>query len=70
MPRFVTFTKWCVTKSDRVPVTINPEEVSDIEDYCGSQIPGSKITLKNKKTYLVYGVHADIVADLKKDSTG
>ena len=62
--KLVTFTKWCVTKADRVPVTINPAEVSDIEDYCGNTTPGSIITLKNKRKYMVYGVHAEIVAKL------
>ncbi len=64
--KFVTFTKWCFF-SDRVAVTINPAEVSDVEDYCGNIEPGSKITLRNKKTYLVQGIHADIVAKLKGD---
>ena len=65
-PKLVTLTKWCVTKADRTAVSINPAEVSDIEDYCGNITPGSRITLKNKKTYLVYGVHADIVAKLNE----
>ena len=70
-PKLVTFTKWCVTKSDRVPVAVNPAEVSDIEDYCGNITPGSKITMRNKKVYLVYGVHAEIVAKLnwREDET-
>ena len=63
-PKLVTFTKWCVNKADRKLITINPVEVSDIEDYCGDINPGSVITLKNKKTYLVYGDHAEIVAKL------
>jgi len=61
----VTFTKWCVDPAGRVAITVNPGEVSDVEDYCGDIEPGSVITLKNKKTYLVAGVHADIVAALE-----
>lgn len=63
--RLVTFTKWCVNRADRVPVAINPLEVSDIEDYCGNIAPGSVITLKNKRKYMVYGKHAEIVAALQ-----
>ena len=63
--KLVTFTRWCLHKADRVPVSINPAEVSDIEDYCGNIRPGSQITMRNKKTFLVYGVHTDIVAKLK-----
>lgn len=44
------------------PVSIDPHEVSDVEDYCGDIKPGSVITLKNKKTYLVEGKHDWIVA--------
>lgn len=64
MPKLVTFTKWCVNETDRVPVSVNPAEVSDVEDYCGNINPGSAITLRNKKTYLVYGIHSEIVARL------
>ena len=67
-PKLVTFTRWCLTEADRRPVSINAAEVSDIEDYCGDIEPGSMITLRNKKTYLVQGVHADIVAKLKGDA--
>ena len=71
MPKFVTFARWHMEVGARTPVSIDPDEVSDIEDYCGKIQPGSLITLKNKKTYLVGGVHAEIVAKLsKKDSTG
>lgn len=45
-------------------VTVNSTEVSDIEDWCGNKRPGQRITLKNKKIYLVAGVHTDIVAKL------
>lgn len=64
-PKFVTFIKWCLDRNGRTPVTINAAEVSNIEDYCGSERPGSMITLKNKKSYLVWGAHADIIAKLK-----
>ena len=63
-PKLVTFTRWCLNKADRVPVSINPAEVSDIEDYCGNVVPGSQITMRNKKVFLVYGPHAEIVAKL------
>ena len=66
-PRLVTFTKWCLNPPDRVQVTINPAEVSDVEDYCGAIDPGSVITLKNKKVYLVQGIHADIIAKLREE---
>jgi hypothetical protein len=62
--KLVTFTRWCLTKSDRLPVSINPAEVSSVEDYCGTERPGSQIIMKNKKIYLVWGNHADIVARL------
>jgi hypothetical protein len=62
--RLVTFTTWNQTPEKSTPVTVNPAEVSDVQDYCGSIEPGSLITLKNKKTYLVAGVHADIIAKL------
>jgi hypothetical protein len=62
--RFVTFTRWSLDPAGRTPVTITPTEVSDVVDYCGDIEPGSQITLKNRKTYLVAGVHADIVAAL------
>jgi len=71
MPKLVTFNTWVSEYDPRrtsVPVTINPAEVSDIEDYCGTIRPGSQITLKNKKTFLVEGVHADIVAALTAES--
>ena len=68
-PALVTFTKWCLTPADRRPVSVNPDEVSDVEDYCGDIDPGSIITLKNKKTYFVQGVHADIVAKLKGEQS-
>jgi len=63
----VTFTTWTndFGITEPKPITVNPNEVSDIEDYCGTIKPGSLITLKNKKTYLVAGVHADIVAALE-----
>ncbi|MBT1509378.1 hypothetical protein KIP88_02590 [Bradyrhizobium sp. SRL28] len=66
-PKLVTFTKWCVTEKDRTLVSVNPAEVSDVEDYCGAVEPGQLITLKNKKTYLVQGAHADVVAKLKEE---
>jgi hypothetical protein len=65
-PKLVTFTRWCVNPPDRVPVSINPAEVSDVEDYCGPVEPGQLITLKNKKTFLVQGAHDDVVAKLKE----
>lgn len=62
--KLVTFTTWISDHGGQEPkpVSINPAEVSDIEDYCGNIKPGSVITLKNKKTYLVAGPHAEIVA--------
>jgi hypothetical protein len=70
---FVTFMTWENTLGGTVPredlrskpVTVNPHEVVHVEDYCGDQLPGSIITLKSKKTYLVKGIHADIVAALE-----
>jgi hypothetical protein len=62
--KLVTFTRWCVTEKDRVPVSVNPAEVSDVEDYCGPVTPGQLITLKNKKTFLVQGAHNIVVAKL------
>jgi hypothetical protein len=67
-PALVTLTRWCVTEKDRTPVTVNPAEVSDIEDYCGSIEPGQLITLRNKKSFLVQGSHADVVAKLKGET--
>ena len=69
--KFVTFTTWhndygSGKNNPPKPITVNPLEVSDVEDYCGDIKPGSLITLKNKKTYLVAGVHADIVAALEE----
>ena len=66
--RLVTLPLWinAVDGGESGFVSINPVEVSDVEDYCGWQQPGSKITLKNKKTYLVAGKHEDIVAKLTK----
>jgi hypothetical protein len=46
-------------------VTVNPHEVVDVEDFCGDKLPGQRITLKSKKTYLVQGVHADVIATLE-----
>jgi len=71
MSKLVTFTAWRAEENgSHKPVSVNPAEVSDVEDYCGHIKPGSVITLKNKKTYLVTGVHADIVrALMDKDST-
>ena len=65
-PRLVTFQTWAndANSGKPTPVSVNPAEVSDIEDYCGTQRPGQKITLKNKKTYLVAGEHAEVVAKL------
>jgi hypothetical protein len=67
--KFATFTVWHNQLPDYTgptkSVTVNPLEVSDIEDHCGTIRPGSVITLKNKKTYLVAGIHADIVAALE-----
>lgn len=71
MIKLVTFAKWNHDPKKQTLVTINPTEVSDIEDYCGDVEPGSVVTLKNKKTYLVQGIHDDIVQKLStKDSTG
>ena len=67
-PKLVTFIRWCVSIPDRLPVSINPAEVSDVEDYCGGVEPGQRITLKNRKTFLVQGAHADVVAKLKGES--
>lgn len=67
--RLVTFMTWRNELGGSTPVTVNATEVSDIEDYCGKIEPGSMITLKNKKKYLVAGVHADIVAKLKEGAT-
>jgi len=64
MTKFVTFT----TYWEATPVSVNPDSVSDVEDFCGNIKPGSLIRLKNKKTYLVAGVHADIVAALGKEA--
>jgi hypothetical protein len=57
----VTFHKWVLGKESDL-VSINPDEVSDIEDYCGNVTPGSLITLKNKKQYVIFGNHEWIVA--------
>jgi hypothetical protein len=66
--RLVTLTLWHNELPDYTgptkPVTINPAEVSDIEDWGGIIRPGQKITLKNKKMFVVMGTHADIVAKL------
>jgi hypothetical protein len=66
---FVTFDLWRNELPDYTgkftPVTVNPHEVTYVEDYCGTVRPGSKITLKDKKVFLVIGVHADIVAKLE-----
>ena len=74
MATFATFTVWHNELPDYTgpvkSVTVNPFEVSDIEDYCGVIRPGSKITLKSKKTFLVIGVHADIVAALEAAKAG
>jgi len=72
MLKLVTFTRWSQDLRSRTPISINPDEISDIEDYCGSICPGSAITLKNKKNYLVMGTHDEIVAKLisKEDSVG
>lgn len=65
---FVTFQTWAndFGTTNPKPVTINVKEVSDVEDWCGNEMPGSMITLKNKKTYIVRGKHEDIVAALKE----
>ena len=51
MSKLVTFTAWRAEENgSHKPVSVNPAEVSDVEDYCGHIKPGSVITLKNKKT--------------------
>ena len=67
MSKLVTFMTWHndYERNAPKPVSVNPSEVSDVEDFCGDIRPGSVITLKNKKTYLVAGAHADIVAALE-----
>ena len=59
----VTFTTWANEFGTTAPkpVSFDPAEVSDVEDYCGTIKPGSVVTLKNKKTYLIAGDHASIV---------
>jgi len=64
--KLVTFTRWCLTEADRTPVSVNPTEVSNVEDYCGPIQPGQLITLKNKKTFLVQGSHHDVIAKLNE----
>lgn len=70
MAKLVTLTVWHNELPDYTgptkSVTVNPLEVSDIEDFCGVIRPGSRITMKSKKTHLVAGVHADIVAALEE----
>lgn len=65
--KLVTFTRWCINPPDRTLVSVNPAEVSDVVDYCGTVEPGQQITMKNKKTFLVQGTHADVVAKLKEE---
>jgi hypothetical protein len=60
----VTLNLWRVRKEERTPVTLNPLEVSEVVDYCGSIDPGQMITMRNKKVYLVCGTHADVIAKL------
>ena len=64
---FVTFRKWSADINARTLVSINPVEVSNVEDYCGHSDPGSVITLKNKKTYIVEGAHGNIMARLSEN---
>jgi hypothetical protein len=72
MLKLVTFIRWNMEPRLRTPVSINPVEVSDVEDCCGTDVPSSAITLRNKKVHLVMGGHFDIVAKLtsKEDSVG
>ncbi len=66
-PKMVTFTKWCMTVADRTVVSVNPAEVTHVEDYCGPDEPGQLITMKSKRTFLVQGSHADVVAKLLRE---
>lgn len=65
--KLVTFTKWCLTEADRVPVSVNAAEVAHVEDYCGAVEPGQLITMKSKKVFLVQGSHSDVMDKLKAD---
>jgi hypothetical protein len=65
--QLVTFTRWCLDRAGRTQVSINPAEVATVEDFCGSERPGSQIIMKGgKKGFLVWGEHNAIVAALNK----
>jgi len=66
-PKLVVFEQWRneFSVANLGPVAINPADVSSVESYCGDVRPGSLITMRGgRKTYLVAGFHADIVAKL------
>lgn len=68
MKSFATFDTWVnpfVDDKKSRSVSVNPAEVTDVEDYCGDASPGSVITLKSGKTYLVAGEHHIIMAKLE-----
>jgi len=70
MVKFVRFTRWNIKSGLRTPVSINPVEVSDIEECRGIDLPSCAITLKNNKVHIVMGTHDQIVSKLtsKDDS--
>ena len=65
---FATFTRWVNPYSSNqeraTPVAINPTEVVDVVDFCGTEHPGQQITLKNKTSHLVQGTHAEVMVAL------
>lgn len=67
----VTFKTWQndFGNGESKSVSINPHEVTSVEDYCGTIKPGSVITLKSKKTYLVAGDHDEIVKAIEAGKT-
>lgn len=68
MAKLVTFVQWRNDDTHpMVPVTINPAEVSSVEDYCGDIRPGSQIIMRNNKSYLVAGFHEQIIAKLNTE---
>ena len=67
----IIFTRWCLTPSDRTPVSVDPTRVDVTEHYSlgftsyGVDYPAAtKIIMRNKQEYLVEGALVDVVKQL------
>lgn len=64
----VVFLRWCVSKADRVPISINPKEVASTEEVQpvytlpnGKVCPAAtKVTFKGKREVWVVGTVMEV----------